>query len=121
MGLLYSNYENKQETNFKINQVSGMLAKTLKKSYFVNFQKGSPMEHFYFREDKPSRILEKRGTYHNQMRESEKRHNGFFYRLKEIIVLQVMLMSEDNYLVEAIDKVDYEKYFENDRREYKDN
>lgn len=113
MGLLYNHYEANPVTNnsLKINAVSGTLTKTYKDSYFIRFQKGSPMEHFYFREDRPSRIINKRGTYQNIKREDEERYDGNFYTLKEIIVLQVMLMNEDNYLVEAIDKENYEKMF----------
>lgn len=113
MGLLYSHYEANPVTNnsLKINAVSGTLTKTHIDSYFVNFQKESPMEHFYFREDRPCRILNKRDTHLNTKREDEERYAGKFYTLKEIVVLQVMLMSEDNYLVEAIDKENYEKIF----------
>ena len=113
MGLLYSHYESNPVTNnnLKINAVSGTLTKTFKDSYFIRFEKGSPMEHFYFREYRPCRILDKRDTYLNTKREDEERYAGYFYTLREVIVLQVMLMSEDNYLVEAIDKEDYEKMF----------
>ena len=113
MGLLYSHYEANPVTNnnLKINAVSGTLTKTFKDSYFIRFEKGSPMEHFYFREDKPSRITNKRGSYCNYKKEDEEKYGDYFYTLREVIVLQVMLMSEDNYLVEAIDKEDYEKMF----------
>lgn len=119
MGLLYSHYEANPVTNnsLKINAVSGTLTKTYKDSYFIRFQKGSPMEHFYFREDKPSRITKKRETYQNIKREDEERYDSYFYTLKEIVVLQVMLMSEDNYLVEAIDKENYEKMFVDNKGE----
>ena len=75
------------------------------------------MEHFYFREYRPCRILDKRDTYLNTKREDEERYDGYFYTLNEIVVLQVMLMSEDNYLVEAIDKENYEKMFVDNKGE----
>lgn len=103
MGLLYSNYENKQETNFKVNQVSGILAKTLKESYFVKFQDGSNMQRNYFDDEYSYRYDEESG------------------KKVKIVVLQVMLCNNDCFLVEAIDNADYEKYFENNKREYKDN
>ena len=112
MGLLYSNYECNSVTNnsLKINAVSGTLTKTYKDSYFVRFAKDSSMEDFYFRENKPSRILTRDYHYFNNY---DEKYNGYYYTLKEIVVLQVMLCSDNNYLVEAIDKEDYDKMFEN--------
>ena len=89
MGLLYSNFENNQ----RINAVSGTLTKTYKDSYFVRFKKGSQMEREY---------LNDKYCF---------RHSGYEEKT-EIVVLQVMLMSEDNYVVEAIDKDKYNKLFE---------
>ena len=65
MGLLYSHYETNPITNnnLKINAVSGTLTKTFYKSYFMRFAKGSEVEDFYFRENKPSRIITKRNEY----------------------------------------------------------
>ncbi len=119
MGLLYSHYEANPVTNnsLKINAVSGTLTKTYRESYFINFQKESPMEHFYFREDRPCRIISKRETYGNIKREDEERYNGKFYTLKEVVVLQVMITGEDSYLVEAIDKENYEKMFVDNKGE----
>lgn len=113
MGLLYSNYECNPVTNnsLKINAVSGTLTKTYKDSYFVRFEKDSSIEHFYFRESKPSRIVYYRRANGNYKAEDEEEYNDKYFSLKEIVVLQVMLCSDDNYLVEAIDKEDYDKMF----------
>lgn len=110
MGLLYSHYEANPITNnnFKINAVSGTLQKTFRKSYYVRFENGSPMEHFYFRENKPSRIVRK--SYH-YFEEYDEQFNDYYYKLEEIIVLQVMLCADNQYLVEAIDKKDYDEMF----------
>ncbi|MBR6689734.1 MAG: hypothetical protein IKL65_00185 [Bacilli bacterium] len=116
MGLLYSHYEANPVTNnsFKINAVSGTLTKTYKDSYFVRFQRGSLMEEFYFREEKPSRTI---GSGRDNLwdvndTENYESYKGRYYKVKEIVVLQVMLCADNNYLVEAIDKENYEKMFE---------
>lgn len=88
MGLLYSHYE----ANQKINAVSGTLTKTYKDSYFVRFQKGSQMEREYLNDKHCYRW-------------------SSYDKKTDIVVLQVMLMSEENYIVEAIDKENYEKIF----------
>lgn len=94
MGLLYSHYE----ANQKINAVSGTLTKTFKDSYFVRLKKGSQMEREYFNDNH--------------------RYRRSGYREKtDIVVLQVMLISEENYIVEAIDKEDYEKMFKSESGE----
>lgn len=116
MGLLCSNYEHFEanpitNNNFKINAVSGTLQKTFRKSYYIRFEKGSPMEHFYFREMKPSRIVEKRNCKYDF--EFDEVFDGYYYTLEEIIVLQVMLCADNQYLVEAIDKKDYDEIFNN--------
>lgn len=112
MGLLYSHYEANPITNnnFKINAVSGTLQKTFRKSYYVRFGKDSPTEHFYFREEKPSRIV---GIHYNSYDDYDEIFNGRYYDLEEIIVLQVMLCADNQYLVEAIDKKDYVEIFNN--------
>jgi len=112
MGLLYSHYEANPITNnnFKINAVSGTLQKTFRKSYYVRFEKGSAMEHFYFRENKPSRIVSKD---YNRFEGYNEPFNDYYYKLEEIIVLQVMLCADNQYLVEAIDKKDYDEMFDN--------
>lgn len=89
MGLLYSNFEYNQ----RISAVSGTLTKTYKDSYFVRFKKGSKMEREYLNDNYCFR------------------HSGYGSKT-EIVVLQVMLMSEDDYVVEAIDKDKYNKLFE---------
>lgn len=112
MGLLYSSYEANPVTNnsLNINAVSGTLTKTYKDSYFVRFSKNSVCEHFYFREKNPSRVIDNGYSdidyrYNSEYEEYDHR----YYKLKEIVVLQVMLCSDDNFLVEAIDKEDYYK------------
>lgn len=110
MGLLYTNNECNPVTNnnLKVNAVSGTLTKSNRYTFFVKIEKDSVMEHFYFREEKPSRIIEQ-SSYHYPDYE---RYNWEYYKLKEIVILQVMLMADSNYLVEAIDKEDYEKLFD---------
>ena len=110
MGLLYSNYECNPVTNnsLKMNAISGTLTKTFKDSYFARFEQNSASEHFYFREDGPSRILRVEDYCFGKC----ECYDYKFYELKEIVVLQVMLCSDKNYLVEAIDKEDYDKIFD---------
>lgn len=110
MGLLYTNNECNPVTNnnLKVNAVSGTLTKSNRYTFFVKIEKDSVMEYFYFREEKPSRIIEQ-SSYHYPDYE---RYNRVYYKLKEIVILQVMLMADSNYLVEAIDKEDYEKLFD---------
>lgn len=115
MGLLYSHYEANPITNnnLKINAVSGTLCKTFRKSYFVRFQKGSPMEHFYFRDKKyPCKIINQSSRYEYGRGENWESYNDTYYELKEVVVLQIMLCAEDNYIIEAIDKEDYDKIFD---------
>lgn len=92
MALLYNNYEN----NMKVNAVSGTLTKTFKDSYFVRFDKGSRMEDNYFDDRKSFRTDD--------------------YAEIEIVVLQVMLCGDDTFLVEAIDKKDYDKLFKKENK-----
>lgn len=91
MGLLYSRYEANPITNnnIRVDAVSGTLTKTFRKSYFVRFQKNSIMEDRYFTEKTP----------HN--------HDG-----EEIIILQIMLAFDNCYIVEAINKKDYDEIFD---------
>ena len=97
MGLLYTNYESNPVTNnsLKVNAVSGTIAKTYKESYIVRFERGSHMEKTYFNE-KPYR--------------DERNSWGDYKKVEDIVVLQAMLCDSNQYLVEAIDKKDYEKY-----------
>lgn len=92
MGLLVSHYEANPITNnnIRIDAVSGTLTKTFRESYFVRFQKGSEMEYYYLTED------------------IAKNAKG-----KEIIILQIMLAFDNNYIVEVINKEDYDKMFNN--------
>ena len=118
MGLLYSNYEANPITNnsLNINAVSGTLTKTYRDSFFKRFHKNSVSEHFYFRENCPSRVIDQ-SYYYNVGYEE---YGNYYYKLKEIVVLQVMLCSDDDFLVEAIDKEDYDKMFANDSKEVSD-
>lgn len=109
MGLLYSNYEANPVTNNTLNAVSGTLTKTYRDSYFTRIKMQSVNEHFYFRESKPSRVIDKNYSYITNYEECD----GRYYKLKEIVVLQVMLCSDENFLVEAIDKEDYDRMFAN--------
>lgn len=98
MALLWNNYEN----NMKINAVSGTLTKTYKDSYFARFQIGSNMEANY--------LNDKYRFRYNQNNNSK----------IEIVVLQVMLCGDNTFLVEAIDKKDYDKLFEGENKNGKD-
>lgn len=121
MGLLYTNYQSNSKcspvtnNSLNINAVSGTLTKTFNNSFFKRFEKDSYCEKIYFREDKPSRIISKRekGCI-NDREQDEEYYDGYYYKLKEIIVLQVMILPNNNYLVEAIDKENYDAIFENE-------
>lgn len=95
MGILYSHYESNNST--KINAVSGTLTKTYKDSYFVKFDKETPCERSYFGE--------------KSFRGEWSSYYGRWEDKTPIVILQVMLC-DGGYLVEAIDKEDYEKLFE---------
>ena len=77
--------------NIRLNAVNGTLTKTFKDSYFVRFQKGSSMEERYLTENIAKNS---KGT--------------------PIIILQIMLAFDNNYIVEVINKEDYDKMFNKD-------
>ena len=99
MGLLYSHYEANPTTNIKVNGVSGTLIKTFRKSFFKRFHMQSSMADYVLDETKP-RI----------------RSGG-----NEIVVLQIMLCGDNEFLAELIYKEDYDEIFnvgiENDLKE----
>ena len=86
MGLLVSHFE----ANPTINATSGTLQKTLRKSFFKRFHLNSYMAENVF--DTKSSLTS----------------SG-----KEIVVLQVMLCGDNQFLMEAIYKDDYDKIFDN--------
>lgn len=94
MGLLYSHYEANPTTNVKVNAVSGTLTKTFRKSFFKRFHMNSRMADYIFDEDKPS--LKGSG----------------YSSAPEIVVLQVMLCGDNEFLAELIYKEDYDEMFE---------
>lgn len=112
MGLFYDNYQTTYNptTNNKlnINAISGTLVKTYKDSFMVRFEKNSPMEHFYLDDIQPTKIIEE----HASLTDYNAEYKGIRYKLQDIVVLQVMLMSDNNYLVEAIDKDKFDAMFE---------
>ena len=87
MGLLYSHYEANPTT--KINAVSGTLVKTFRKSFFKRFHMKSNMADHIFNEIKPS----------------------LYYNSAEVVVLQVMLCGDNEFLAELIYKKDYDEIF----------
>ena len=87
MGLLYSKYVANPTINTNINAVSGTLQKTLRNSFFKRFHMNSTMADYVF-------DTQKLGQYS-----------------KEIVVLQIMLCGEKEFLMEAIYKEDYDKIF----------
>lgn len=95
MGLLYSNYVSNPTTNLNVNTVSGTLVKTFRKSFFKRFHMNSEMADYIFNEDKPA------------LKDQE------YYNSKEIVVLQIMLCGDDEFLAEIIYKEDYDEIFEN--------
>lgn len=118
MGLLYDNYQttyNPTTTNnnkLNINAISGTLVKTYKDSFIVRFEKGSAMEHFYLDDIRPRKIIKECTYTETEYDEEYEVYCSMYYILKDIVVLQVMLMSDNNYLVEAIDKDKFDKMFE---------
>ena len=90
MGLLYSHYEANPTTNIKVNAVSGTLIKTFRKSFFKRFHMNSITAKCVFDENNPSL-----GDYS-----------------KEIVVLQIMLCGDNEFLAELIYKEDYDEMFE---------
>lgn len=90
MGLLYSHYEANPTTNIKVNAVSGTLVKTFRKSFFKRFHMKSSMADYVFDEEKPS----------------------LGNRSEEIVILQIMLCGDNEFLAELIYKEDYDEMFE---------
>ena len=66
------------------------------------------MEHFYLDDIQPTKIIEEHASFTDYNAE----YKGIRYKLQDIVVLQVMLMSDNNYLVEAIDKDKFDAMFE---------
>ena len=97
MGLLYSHYEANPTTNIKVNAVNGTLVKTFRKSFFQRFHMKSTMADYVFNETKPR--TSSCGD--------------------EIVVLQIMLCGDNEFLAELIYKEDYDEIFniENDLKE----
>lgn len=89
MGLLYSHYEANPTSNIKVNAVSGTLIKTFRKSFFKRFHMNSQMADQVFNKEKP--------------------YLGNSYN--EIVVLQVMLCGDKEFLAELIYKKDYDEMF----------
>ena len=118
MGLFYDNYQTnyKPTTNnninnkLNINAISGTLVKTYKDSYIVRFQKGSPMENFYFDELQPRKIMDR--TKDRYLFKYDEEYDDWYYKLKDVVVLQVMLMSDNGYLVEAMDRDKFDEMFQ---------
>lgn len=71
-----------------INAVSGTLIKSTEKSKIVRFHKNSKLAEYMFNEEQPRRV---RSTY------DANNEN------KNVVVLQVMLCSSDEFLVEYLD------------------
>ena len=85
MGLLYSKYVANPTITTQINAVSGTLQKTLRKSFFKRFHMNSSLAEEIF---------------------GKQRIYG-----KDIVVLQIMLCGEKEFLMEAIYEKDYEELF----------
>ncbi len=92
MGLIDNHYEANPITNINVNAVSGTLIKTFKDSYFVRFHMNSTFAKRYFQEKNPFRETNGKET--------------------EIVIVQCMLCGDGEFLVEVIDKIDYDKIFE---------
>ena len=84
---MFNNYTSNPTASIKVNSVSGTLAKTLKDSFFVRFH----MNSYY----------------------AEKIFNDFYPNINNtpIVVLQVMLCGDKEFLAEVITKENYEKVF----------
>ena len=87
---MFNNYSANPITNNTINAVSGCMTKTFRKSYFIRFQRGSILEKSIFNVDGGQAEIDG----------------------KNVVVLQVMLMANENFVCELIDKEDYDELFE---------
>lgn len=74
--------------SININAVSGTLIKSTEKSKIVRFHQNSAMAEYFFDEEQPRRIRDKY--------EADKYN-------KNIVVIQVMLCGDSNFLVEYLD------------------
>jgi hypothetical protein len=77
---------------------TGILQKSNPKSLFVRFQKGSKMEEMVFPSDGSNAHIHKY-EYSDSMRDKYSDTNGKI----EVVVLQVLIFGDNNYLVEVIE------------------
>lgn len=91
---MFNSYTSNPTASIKVNSVSGTLAKTLKDSFFVRFNMESSLANSIFKKFEP--YIE----------------NSYGYGSKiPIVVLQVMLCGDKEFLAEIITKEDYDKMF----------
>lgn len=76
---------NNARTSVNFNSVSGTLVKSSEMSKFVRFHKNSNLAKLFFDVEKP-------------------RRSQSSYNAEEVIVLQVMLCADNEFLVEYLDK-----------------
>jgi len=74
--------------NINFNAVSGTLIKSAEKSKIIRFHQNSNLANWFFDSEQPRRVGDK--------------YDANKYN-KNIVVLQVMLCSDDNFLVEYLD------------------
>lgn len=84
---MFNNYTSNPTASINVNSVSGTLAKTLKDSFFVRFNMNSRYAESIFDDIYPN------------------------INNKHIVVLQVMLCGDKEFLAEIIKKEDYDKIF----------
>lgn len=103
-------------TNNTINAVSGIITKTFRKSYFIRFEKGSELEETIFNnKGLQAQIKKYKSEYVPYKEDSYEYRRGNYgetkYLDKNVVVLQVMLLADNNYLCEIIDQDDYSELF----------
>lgn len=88
---MFNSYTSNPTASINVNSVSGTLAKTLKDSFFIRFNMKSNYAETIFDDQNP--------------------HINHKYETVRIVVLQVMLCGDKEFLAEIIKKEDYDKIF----------
>ena len=104
------------DTNLKINACSGGIYKTYRESWFKRFEVGSPLAKVLFRKEKCFYNI-RSNEYSSDIYKLEDKFYTDNGRIKEVIILQMIICGEGEVIAELILKEDFDKYFEKEKVE----
>lgn len=90
-------FDNYTKNNIKINAISGTIVKNYQKSFMIHFERKSNVWD-NIQGDKPQYANSKTG------------------RLKDIVILQIMILGDDLFIAEVMWKEDFEEMFKNEEK-----